>query len=373
MTNEEVMERLKSIKYPGFSRDIVSFGIVKTVEVKGDSVRVVLLMSSASEESQKNIHQRVLSELEGSFSTVDIFLEQKNPAQKPAQTLDMIPEVKHTIAVASGKGGVGKSTVAVNIACELMQRGHSVGLLDLDIYGPSLPILTGINEQPSMTSDKKLIPIEKHGIKLMSFGFLSGNDTPVIWRGPMVARMTEQFFGDVIWGKLDYLILDLPPGTGDIQLTLVQKLKISGAIIVTTPQDLAVSDVRKGADMFAKVHTPVLGVIENMAGYILSGFVRDINGEPLKNGIISFAEKDGSKDFSLGEDGKFSLEIDLFKRGGGKNESERLQVPLLGEVPISQDLMESCDEGIPIVIKDRKSVVSQAFSSILDKIEKVLA
>ena len=154
MTNEEVMERLKSIKYPGFSRDIVSFGIVKTVEVKGDSVRVVLLMSSASEESQKNIQQKVISELEDSFSTVDISLEQKSPPQNPDQALDMIPEVKHTIAVASGKGGVGKSTVAVNIAAELMQRGHSVGLLDLDIYGPSHPILTGINEKPSMTSDK---------------------------------------------------------------------------------------------------------------------------------------------------------------------------------------------------------------------------
>ena len=372
MTNEEVMERLKSIKYPGFSRDIVSFGIVKTVEVTGDTVRVTLLMSSATEESQQNIRQNVMSELESSFSKVDVFLEQKNPTQTPVQTLEMIPEVKHTIAIASGKGGVGKSSVAINIAAELMQRGYSVGLLDLDIYGPSLPILAGVNERPSMTSDKKLIPIEKFGIKLMSFGFLSGNDSPVIWRGPMVARMTEQFFGDVIWGNLDYLILDLPPGTGDIQLTLVQKLKLSGAIIVTTPQDLAVSDVRKGADMFSKVHTPVLGVVENMAGYVLSGVVHSDDGKPLKNGIISFVEENTLKEFPLGIHGNFNLEINLFKRGGGKNESERLKVPLLGEVPISQDLMEACDEGIPIVIKDRESKISKIFSLIIDKIEKIL-
>ncbi len=358
MTNEEVMERLKSIKYPGFSRDIVSFGIVKTVEVKGDSVRVVLLMSSASEESQKNIHQKVLSELEGSFSTVDIFLEQKNPAQNPAQTLNMIPEVKHTIAVASGKGGVGKSTVAVNIAAELMQRGHSVGLLDLDIYGPSLPILTGINEQPSMTSDKKLIPIEKHGIKLMSFGFLSGNDTPVIWRGPMVARMTEQFFGDVIWGNLDYLILDLPPGTGDIQLTLVQKLKISGAIIVTTPQDLAVSDVRKGADMFRKVNTPVLGVVENMSGLMLNGKVDppesklEINGTPV--------QKDAN--------GHFDLKFDLFKVGGGEEESKRLGVPLLGQIPISEQIMLSTDKGKPLAMEENLNELGQVYANIANRI-----
>ena len=224
-----------------------------------------------------------------------------------------------------------------------------------------------------MTPEKKLIPLKKYGMKIMSFGFLSGNDTPVIWRGPMVARMTEQFFGDVLWESLDYLILDLPPGTGDIQLTLVQKLRISGAVIVTTPQDLAVSDVRKGADMFGKVHTPVLGVVENMAGYIVSGFVRDKDGNPVVEGSISFAEMDDFRDVDVSKNGKFELEINLFKRGGGKSESERLNVPLLGEIPISQELMEACDEGTPIVVKDKQSRISHAFSFIVDKIEDAVA
>ncbi len=374
MIKDKVMEQLKGVKYPGFSRDIVSFGIVKSVDVKGESVKVLLQMSSASEASQEEIRNRVISVLKEDFSTVDIQIDQQQDStQAPVQQSELIPGVKRTIAVASGKGGVGKSTVAVNLAAELMNRGHAVGLLDLDIYGPSLPILLGINERPSMTQEKKLIPLEKFGMKVMSFGFLSGNDTPVIWRGPMVARMTEQFFGDVLWDNLDYLILDLPPGTGDIQLTLVQKLKIVGAVIVTTPQDLAVSDVRKGADMFGKVHTPVIGVIENMAGFVVSGFVRGREGEPLSGGSISLAEMDGFRNVQLQADGKFELEVDLFKRGGGKSESERLNVPMLGEIPVSQELMEACDEGTPIVVKDRQSAVSHAFSSIVDKIEDSVA
>ena len=174
------------------------------------------------------------------------------------------------MAISSCKGGVGKSTIALNIALEI-SKNYKVGLLDLDIYGPSLPIILGVNEQPEMTKNNRLVPLEKFGMKVMSFGFISGNDTPVIGRGPLVSRMTEQFFKDVEWGELDYLILDLPPGTGDVQLTLTQKLRISGAIIVTTPQDIALSDVRKGADMFEKVKTPILGVIENMSGFTING------------------------------------------------------------------------------------------------------
>ncbi len=196
----------------------------------------------------------------------------KQPTQAPVQQrVKLNGDIKHIIAVASGKGGVGKSTVAANLAAALKQRGNKVGLLDLDIYGPSLPIILGIHEMPHITSDRKLIPLEQYGMKIMSFGFISGNDAPVIWRGPMVAKMTEQFFSDVEWGELDYLICDLPPGTGDVQLTLTQQLDISGAVIVTTPQDIALADVRKGADMFRKVEAQVLGVVENMSGLVIEG------------------------------------------------------------------------------------------------------
>ena len=195
----------------------------------------------------------------------------------------------------------------------------------------------------------------------MSFGFISGNQTPVIWRGPLVARMTEQFFHDVVWGELDYLILDLPPGTGDVQLTLTQKLKIDGAVIVTTPQDIALADVRKGADMFKKVHAPVLGVVENMSGLFLEGEVKEGNKVSIEG-----------QNVDVGKDGRFAIRIDLFKKGGGKTESNRLNVPLLGEIPISQDIMEATDSGKPIVSFNPEAHVSKIYKQIAEKVVSTL-
>ena len=232
-------------------------------------------------------------------------------------------------------------------------------MLDLDIYGPSLPTVLGINGQPEMTNQKKLIPLDHLGLKIMSFGFISGNKTPVIWRGPLVSRMTEQFFGDVVWGDLDVLVLDLPPGTGDVQLTLTQKLKLTGAVIVTTPQDLALADVKKGADMFNKVQTPILGVIENMSGLFLQGKVN-----PDSNLSIE------GQEVKISDDGRFGIRVDLFKKGGGKIESERLKVPLLGELPISQDIMEATDSGKPIIEHEPESQIALSFKEIAEKITR---
>lgn len=381
MTSEEIKDLLKEVKYPGFSRDIVSFGIIKDIRTLGDKVEIDLQITSPSEETRSAIKsgvEKVLLE-KGGFASVEVSMrggtsstQQQMPAGSPPPTI-ALPDIKYTIAVASGKGGVGKSTVAVNLAVGLALAGNRVGLLDLDIYGPSLPILMGLNERPNMTEQRKLVPLQKHGIKLMSFGFLSGNETPVIWRGPMVARMTEQFFTDVEWGELDYLIMDLPPGTGDIQLTLTQRLQLAGAIIVTTPQDLAVSDVRKGADMFGKVNTPVLGVVENMSGYVLNGVVRDVAGQPMGNVSLSIPGKNGSSTVKTAADGQFSLEVDLFKRGGGLAESSRLDVPLLGEIPISLELMVSCDEGVPLVLKNPDSPAGKVFKHMVAKVEDVLS
>jgi ATP-binding protein involved in chromosome partitioning len=306
----------------------------------------------------------VKKELAEHFSTVTIEVsadapQQGGPIQAPQNApAAILDNVKHIIAVASGKGGVGKSTVAANLACAMAKQGKKVGLLDLDIYGPSLPIVFGINEQPAMTQDKKLVPLEKFGIKVMSFGFISGNDTPVIWRGPLVSRMTEQFFRDVKWGELDVMILDLPPGTGDIQLTLTQKLRMSGAVMVTTPQDIALADVRKGADMFRKVNTPVLGVIENMSGLELKGQV---------DGNISSMTING-ENISVDSEGGFKFIMELFKTGGGEKESKRLGVPLLGKIPISQEIMISTDEGIPIAQKDPDSTLGQIYHAIARKL-----
>lgn len=368
MNKEQILELLKEVKYPGFSRDIVSFGMVDKVEVSGKIVSVILKITSQQEEKKKAVLQNVKTVLEAAnaFDSIEVSFTEGAPAAtapqppgKPEQT-SSLENVKHIIAVASGKGGVGKSTVAANLALALKATGRKVGLLDLDIYGPSLPIIFGINKQPQLTQEKKLIPIIQYDISVMSFGFISGNDTPVIWRGPMVSRMTEQFFRDVEWGELDYLVLDLPPGTGDIQLTLTQKLKLDGALMVTTPQDIALADVRKGADMFRKVQTPILGVIENMSGLHISGKITG-NNESIKLDIAG-------ESIPVDADGNFNFHLDIFKRGGGKNESERLQVPLLGVIPISKELMEATDSGYPLFLKDPDSPISLIFKDISNKV-----
>ncbi len=362
MEKEKVLEKLKQINYPGFNRDIVSFGMVKDITVDNDIVTLDLSISSQNEEKKQEVIKSVKEKLSKYFTKVEVVLKaDANTASSPKQSLAPTPildNVKHVIAIASGKGGVGKSTIATNLACALSKKGGKIGLLDLDIYGPSLPILLGVNEQPKMTDDNKLIPIKKFGMEIMSFGFISGNDTPVIWRGPLVSRMTEQFFRDVAWGDLDILLLDLPPGTGDIQLTLTQKLRMTGAVIITTPQDIALADVRKGADMFRKVNTPVLGVIENMPGLVINGKVAPSEASLEING----------KSVQKSPDGDFELKFDIFKVGGGKKESERLGVPLLGQIPISEEIMLSADKGTPVVLNDEPGKMGQIYNMIAENI-----
>ena len=238
-------------------------------------------------------------------------------------------------------------------------------MLDLDIYGPSLPITMGIVENPEVNDQQKIIPVLKDNLKLMSFGFISGNQAPVVWRGPLVAKMTEQFFRDVVWGELDYLILDLPPGTGDVQLTLSQKIPLDGAIIVTTPNDIALTDVRKGADMFSKVKTPLLGVVENMSFMQISGKLQSSNTD-LSDVELYINEKK----ISLEDDKSFNYKFHLFKEGGGLNESQRLDVPLLGQIPYSEDLMLSIDKGEPLVFSNDKHPISEIFNKIAKSLEE---
>jgi len=362
MNKEQVLEKLKSINYPGFSRDITSFGMVKDIEIVKDRLTITLNISSQNESKKQEVIKNIKEALKKEFPYVEIALSNDSqPSPSPLKTQNSgLENVENIIAVASGKGGVGKSTVAVNLACALVQKGFKVGLLDLDIYGPSLPIVLDLHEQPQMTDDKKLIPLEKFGMKVMSFGFISGNETPVIWRGPLVSRMTEQFFKDVEWGELDFMILDLPPGTGDIQLTLTQKLKMTGAVIVTTPQDMALADVRKGADMFRKVNTPVLGVIENMSGLMINGLISK------ENSVSKI--KINEKEVEVNNLGEFSLVLDIFKTGGGKKESDRLNVPLLGKIPVLEDIMLSTDSGSPIVLQDKNSNAKEIYFKITDNL-----
>ena len=345
MTQEHVSNLLKSINYPGFSRDIVSFGIVKGIQVSENQISVNLAIATQNQEHIKSIRddiERVLTSETG-ITDIQVNFDVQPVKQAPTNGTTMgqqpIPGVKYVIAIASGKGGVGKSTVAINLAAELSKK-YKVGVLDLDIYGPSLPMVIGSNEQPKITAEQKLIPIEKFGMKFMSFGFINSDNAATIWRGPMVAKLTTQFFDDVIWGELDYLILDLPPGTGDIQLTLVQRLALTGAIIVTTPQDLALIDVKKGADMFKKVNTPVLGVVENMSHYLCP---------------------------------HCNKESEIFPGSGGASESKRLEVPLLAQIYMTPEIASSTDSGEPYVFKYTDSPITKMFTSMAEKITELVS
>lgn len=376
MNKSEVLELLKTIKYPGFSRDIVSFGIIDKIEIVEKNISIELKIPTQNEDVKNEIIDNIRQNLEAVAQFDEIKIDSKSDDTKPEikqqpvkQRVQLNGDIKHIIAVASGKGGVGKSTVAANLAAALKQKGNKVGLLDLDIYGPSLPIILGIHETPPITPDRKLIPLERYGMKIMSFGFISGNNAPVIWRGPMVAKMTEQFFSDVEWGELDYLICDLPPGTGDVQLTLTQQLSISGALIVTTPQNIALADVRKGADMFRKVNAPVLGVVENMSGLVIEGKVIASDEKPAQVKI----DITGKETVETDKDGKFSIRYDIFKRGGGEAESKRLGVPLLGVIPISGEIVDSTDSGEPIVLSNPKSPISAIYNSMADKVMENLS
>lgn len=245
-----------------------------------------------------------------------------------------IPGIKSIIAVASGKGGVGKSTIAVNLAAALQQKGLKIGLLDSDIYGPSIPTMLGLTEQPKVVDDR-LQPLEKAGLKTVSIGFFVEPNQAIIWRGPMIMKAIRQFFHDVDWGELDYLIVDLPPGTGDAQLSLVQLVSLTGAVIVTTPQEVALADVRKAVTMFQRTSCPILGIVENMAYFTCP---------------------------SCNE------EHDIFSRGGGRKEAKRLGVPFLGEVPITMPLRVAGDEGMPLVVSSPEDPASKAIQSIAAKL-----
>lgn len=364
MDKNTVLKELQKINYPGFSRDIVSFGMIKDVIIDQKNIIVFLSISSSNDEKKLQIVKEIREsvKIDGFHLSVKVIEPEEN--RKTVDTsnkhLNVDGKIGNIIAVASGKGGVGKSTVALNLACSLSLLGKKVGFLDLDIYGPSLPITFGINENPEVKDGKKIVPLEKNGIKLMSFGFISGNQAPVIWRGPLVAKMTEQFFRDVEWGELDYLILDLPPGTGDVQLTLSQKIPMDGAIIVTTPNDISLADVRKGADMFNKVGTKLLGVVENMSYMKIYGEIKNANEDSnitINNHLVN-----------VKADGTFEFNYSLFKNGGGKSESERLGVSMLAQIPYSQDLMLSIDQGTPIVFQDNSSDVVKSFNGLAQKI-----
>lgn len=333
LNEESVREALRGVKYPGFSRDIVSFGLVESAEVRGDEVFVKLSLAVEDPQIARQIHRGCMEALSAvpGVRTPHVLIDLKKPPAATSPGATKIEGVKHVIAVASGKGGVGKSTVASNLAQALSLSGARAGLCDCDLYGPSIALMFGTSEQPVATEDNRIVPVERYGLKLMSMGFLADPGTPAVLRGPMVTRYTQQFLRQVDWGGLDYLILDLPPGTGDIQLTVVQTVALAGAVVVTTPQEVALIDARKAVAMFEKTNVRVLGIVENMSCFL--------------------CPSDGKR-------------YDIFGSGGGQREADRLGVPLLGEVPIDMATREAGDTGMPLVARAQDSVVGREFMKI---------
>ncbi len=347
LTEERVLEALKAVRFPGLSRDIVSFGFVKELAVGGGNVSFRLEITTESPKAAEEIQRdatETLRSLPG-VNAVTIRLDVKPPSAAPARAATpasapgILPDVRFKIAVASGKGGVGKSTVAANLALALERLGHRVGLMDSDIYGPSQQMMMGIDEKPFIDASNQIVPIERHGVRVMSLGFLMDVDQPVIWRGPMVMKAVEQFLQDVAWGRLDFLVIDLPPGTGDAQLTLTQKIQLSGVVIVTTPQDVSLIDARKGLAMFQKVNVPVLGIVENMSYFVCPGCGR---------------------------------REEIFKHGGGERTAGQLQVPFLGEIPLDPRVTAGGDSGRPIVVGEPKSAVAEAYMRIAEAVAKAM-
>lgn len=347
LDRETVLQELRVLKLPD-GRDIVAAGMVRALTVEGGAVRFVLEVAPEVGKAMEPVRQaaeKIVSEM-AEVTSASVMLTahsaapQKAPPQlkigghgKPAPNNAPIPGVDRILAVASGKGGVGKSTVASNLAVALARQGRKVGLLDADIYGPSQPRMMGVSKRPASPDGKTIIPLQNHGVTIMSLGLMLKEDEPVIWRGPMLIGALQQMLGQVQWGKLDVLIVDLPPGTGDVQLTLAQKADVTGAIVVSTPQDVALLDARKALAMFEKTNTPVIGMIENMSYYVCP---------------------------QCGD------EAHIFGHGGAQKEAENAGLPFLGQIPLNLDVRVAGDSGTPIAATD--GPIAKAYADIAAKL-----
>ncbi|MEX1062412.1 MAG: Mrp/NBP35 family ATP-binding protein [Balneolaceae bacterium] len=353
INKEQVKTALTHVLHPEQEKDLISLDMIQDIIIQEKYISFTLELT---EKNDRLAHQlksgcrEAIHKFIDRDAVVDITVginiskrqegESRNAEKKQPEQVPVLSGVRNIIAVASGKGGVGKSTVAANLAVSLARSGARVGLMDTDIYGPSIPTMFAVSERPNITTGKKLVPIEKHGVHLVSMGFLVDPDQAMIWRGPMVTSAVKQFMQEVEWGELDYMVLDLPPGTGDIQLTIVQSVPLTGAVIVSTPQNVALDDVRKGVAMFNKVNVPVLGIIENMAYFVPEDM-------PEKKYFI-------------------------FGKHGARNLSKRLDVPFLGEIPLREPIMQSGDRGTPVVVADPASPSAESFIEISNRVEQAL-
>lgn len=342
VAQSQIEEALKTYIDPYLETDLVSSKTVKDIKVDGDNVTIDILYGFPVNGYKKDLVEKLTEKVKAvdGVGSVTINVSHKVASHAVQKGVNMIPGVKNIIAIASGKGGVGKSTTSVNLALALVAEGAKVGILDADIYGPSQPRMLGISGQPESADGKSLEPMTNYGVQSMSIGYLIEEDTPMIWRGPMVTQALEQLLKDTKWNDIDYLIIDLPPGTGDIQLTLAQKVPVTGAVIVTTPQDIALLDARKGLKMFEKVEVPVLGIVENMSIHICSE--------------CGHAEH-------------------IFGSGGGETMAEDSDVDLLGALPLDMSIRIGTDEGKPTVAADPDGTVATIYRDIARRVAAKLS
>jgi ATP-binding protein involved in chromosome partitioning len=337
VTQEAVLAELSKIQDPDLHRDIVALGFVQNITIDGGAVAFDVVLTTPAcpvKDQMREEAHKLVSALPG-VSTVKINMTSNVTKGRSQVRENYIPQVKNTIAVSSGKGGVGKTTVSVNLAVALAQSGATVGLMDADMYGPNVPLMMGVKHPQEGSAENKIKPAERYGVKIMSIGFFVPEDQPIVWRGPMIHGAIQQFLRDVEWGELDYLIVDLPPGTGDAQLSIAQLVPMTGAVIVTTPQDVALLDSRKGLEMFKKVNVPLLGIVENMSYFVCP---------------------------------HCSKTTEIFSHGGGQKAAEKLDVLFLGEVPIDPQIRQGGDEGRPIVAAVPDSPQAKAFVAIAGKV-----
>ena len=338
VTREQVLNALKAVQDPDLKRDIVSLGFVKDVSVRDGCVAFTIELTTPAcpvRDLMKDEARQAVRSLPG-VSQVEITMTSQVRTSIPTQgTGGLIPTIKNVIPIASGKGGVGKSTVSANIALALVRSGARVGLMDADVYGPSVPTILGINLQPEVDDHNRITPVTQEGLKVISMGFFMKPEEAVVWRGPMLHKTVEQFLGGVLWGELDYLIIDLPPGTGDVQLSLCQSIPITGAVIVSTPQDVALNVAQKAIAMFKKLNAPILGIIENMSAYVCSHC--------------------GTRD-------------EIFGSGGARAIAERLEIPFLGEIPLATPIRVASDAGRPLVLTEPDSPAAKAFTKAAENL-----
>ena len=337
ITEDQVKTALKELTDPNTGTDYVTGKEAKNIKIEGDDVSLDILLGYPAKTQIDPIRRQVIAKLKSipGVGNVSANVSMKIVSHAVQRGVKLVPNVKNIIAIASGKGGVGKSTTAVNLALALASEGVNVGILDADIYGPSQPTMLGITGRPESRDGKRLEPMEGHGIQAMSIGFLIDVETPMVWRGPMVTQALEQLLNETNWRAIDYLVVDLPPGTGDIQLTLAQRVPVTGAVIVTTPQDIALMDARKGLKMFEKVNIPILGVVENMSLHICS---------------------------------KCGHEEHVFGEGGGARMSKDYGIELLGSLPLDIKIREQADSGMPTVVADPDGRVAEIYRQIARKV-----